>query len=215
MNIGTIARRSAGTGAAIAALLAIAPAANADVTPIWSTACGDPALSQPFLAWSDSTCYALTPGESSNSFSATGWTLSGGATIVTTTLYDGSQGSVLDLPPGGRAVSPGVWMNSAPSSLRTMVRSANHGAAKISIAYPATTGFGSPRAVGAVTTPHPSWALSHRLKLPVKARSSWQQAQLTLVGTGPKTGDTRLYNLYYQTTSYASDGSYSGDPRMH
>jgi hypothetical protein len=185
------------------------------VTPIWSTACGDPALSQPFLAWSDSTCYAPVPGESADNFSGDGWTLSGGATIVTTTLYDGTQGYVLDLPAGATAVSAGVWMNSAPSSLRTMVRSTNHGAAKISIAYPGTNGFGSPRPAGAVTTAHPTWTLSHRLRLPAKAKSNWRQAQLTLVGTGPKTGDTRIYNLYYQTTSYSTDGSYSGDPRMH
>lgn len=217
MNIGAIARRSAGTGAAIAALLAVAPiSASADVTPIWSTSCGDPALSQPFLAWADSTCYALAPGESQDSFSGTGWTLSGGATIVTATLYDGTQGYVLDLPPGGTAVSPGVWMNSAPSSVRTMVSSASHGAARISIAYPGANGFGSPLPAGTVTTPHPTWALSNRLKLPAKAKSSWQQVQLTLLGTGPKTaGHTRIYNLYYQTTSNTSNGSYSGDPRMH
>jgi hypothetical protein len=218
MNIGAISRRVAGTGAVTTALLALALVANAsaDVTPIWSTSCGDPALSQPFLAWGDSTCYALAPGESQDSFSATGWTLSGGAKIVTTTLSNGTQGSVLDLPSGGTAVSPVVSMNSAHPYVRAMVNSANHGAAKLSVAYLGANGFGSPRQAGVLTTPHPTWTLSHQLKLPDNPKSTWQQAQFTLLGTGPKAnGDTRIYNLYFLTTSSASLNSFSGDPRMH
>ena len=215
MNIGTIARRSAGTGAAIAALLAMVPAANADVTPIWSTACGDPALSQPFLAWHDNNCYALAPGESADSFSATGWTLSGGAAITTATLNDGTQGYVLDLPPGGTAVSPVMWVVGAHPYMRAMVSSADHGAAKTSIAYLGASGLGSSRPNGVLNAPSPTWKLSNHLNFPGYPKDTAQQVQLTLLGTGPRsTSHTRIYNLYYQTASNTSSGGFSSTPRM-
>lgn len=225
MNFGTIARRSAGTSAAIAALLVLASAANADVTPVFSTACSDPTLSQPFLSWHDSTCYALAPGEASDNFSGDGWTLSGGANVISATLYDGTQGDVLDLPSGGSAVSPPMWVNSVHPYLRAMLSSANHGAAKVSIAYLGVNGFGSSRPTGALSTPSTTWTLSNQLKLPGNPpNASLQLVQLTLLGTGgpagptgpagPKPGDTRIYNLYYQTASSTGTNTFSGDPRM-
>src|SRR5579862_2257724 len=94
--------RRAGIRIAVAALGA-APVAGALATPATAAAnpsstasCTDPALSQPFLAWGDDNWYALAPGEARDNFYGGGWTLTGGAHIVTTTLEDGTTGSVLD-----------------------------------------------------------------------------------------------------------------------
>lgn len=210
MNIGAIARRSAGTGAAIAALLAIAPAANADVTPVWSTACGDPALSQPFLASGDSSCYALMPGESPDSFSATGWTLSGGATITSTTLSDGAPGPVLNLPSGSTAISPPVWINSSDPTARTMVRDVV-GAEGVFfyISYPNQPWKNTGQFHGQGT----AWTLSNPINLQTNGLTSWQLAQFKFVAGG-NTSDFQIYNFYYQATSATSNGGVSGNPRM-
>jgi hypothetical protein len=43
------------------------------------------------------------PGRAgTNVFTGTGWTLSGGAKVVSATLADGTTGTVLDLPSGAR-----------------------------------------------------------------------------------------------------------------
>ena len=234
MNIGAIARRSAGTGAAIAALLAIAPAANADVTPVWSTACGDPTLSQPFLSWGDSSCYALLPGESADSFDATGWTLSGGATITTTTLYDGSQGSVLNLPSGSTAVSPTVWINSSDQTARTMVRNVVgaegvffyvsypnqpwkntgqfHGQGHGPGPGPGGPGPGGP-GPGPASASASAWTLSNPINLQSNGLTTCVPVQFEFV-PGGKTSDFQMYNFYYQASSQLGCGNFSGNPRM-
>jgi hypothetical protein len=210
MNIGAIARRSAGTGAAIAALLAIAPAAQADFTPVWSSACGDPALSQPFLAFGDSSCYTPAPGESADSFSGTGWTLSGGATIQTRTLYDGSQGSVLDLPSGSTAISPLVWVKSTDPTARTMVRNVV-GAEGVFfyISYLAQPWKNTGQVHGHGT----AWTLSDPVNLQSNGLTNWTLAQFKFV-PGGKASDFQIYNFYYQATSVPPGGTFSADPRM-
>jgi hypothetical protein len=212
MNIGAIARRSAGTGAAIAALLAITPAANADVTPIYVTGpCGDPALSQPFLAWGDSACYALAPGESPNSFSATGWTLSGGARIISTPLANGANGNVLNLPSGSTAISPPVWINSSDPTARTMVRDvAGAEGVYFYISYPNSAAW---KNTGQVHGTGTAWTLSNHINLQTSGLTDWQLAQFKFVAGG-NTSDFQIYNFYYQATSNTSNTNVTGDPRM-
>src|SRR6202035_3268533 len=91
----TLRRSSIGLSIAVAMLLA----GSAEAATV-STTCTAPALYQPFLSYLDGNGYSLAPGESIDNFSATGWTLSGGAKISTTKLADGTTGSVLTLPPG-------------------------------------------------------------------------------------------------------------------
>src|ERR1700748_2510925 len=101
-----VLRRAAGLGIGIAALLAgSAQAATFAPSPVDTSWCMSPLLTQPFSGAKDSNWYTLMPGESSGGFDGTGWTLSGGAKIVTTTEADGSTGTVLDLPSGSTAVS--------------------------------------------------------------------------------------------------------------
>jgi len=214
MNIAAIARCSAGTGAAIAALLAITPAANADgVSPVYLTGpCSDPALSQPFLAWSDSACYALMPGESRDSFSATGWTLSGGARIVSTPLADGARGNVLDLPSGSTAISPPVWINSSDPTARTMVRDvAGSQGVFFYISYPGSAAVW--KNTGQVHGTGTAWTVSGPINLQTGSLTGWQLARFKFV-PGGTASDFQVYNFYYQATSSTTNGSVSGTPRF-
>jgi hypothetical protein len=105
----------------LVAAFAAAPA-QAAVSPVDTSICSNPVLSQPFVSAGDFNWYMLMPGETPGNFDGSGWTLSGGAKIVTTTIADGSTASVLDLPSGSRAVSPTICVTSAYPTARAMVR---------------------------------------------------------------------------------------------
>lgn len=96
-----------------AALIALATAAPAGATvaptppavpPLDEGSCAHPALSQPMDIFGDFNTYGLAPGGTFND--ATGWQLSGGAKIVSTTQQDGTTGNVLELPGKSQATSP-------------------------------------------------------------------------------------------------------------
>ena len=92
MTHGVMIRRATTALAAIAGVLATG-ASSASATSAVNAAtatCTAPALAQPFSSASDTNWYAPLPGESWNSFPATGWTLSRGAKVVSTTLADGT-----------------------------------------------------------------------------------------------------------------------------
>jgi hypothetical protein len=98
------------SAAALVALTAAAPAGATvaatppAVPPLDEGSCAHPALSQPMDIFGDFNTYGLAPG---GMFSdATGWQLSGGAKIVSATQYDGTTGSVLELPGKSQATSP-------------------------------------------------------------------------------------------------------------
>ena len=82
---------------------------------------GQGLLTQPFLPFGDTNWYALPGGETYDNFNATGWTLSGGANIVSTKLYDGTKGYVLDMPKGAKAVSPTFCVSSNYPTAKAMV----------------------------------------------------------------------------------------------
>ena len=187
-----------GLGALAAGLMTVLPAqATAETT----TTCTEPVLSQPFLAFGDESWYSLTPGESNDNFAATGWTLSGGAKVVTTSLYDRTQGSVLELPTNAKAVSPATCVNNSYPYLRTMVRSYG-GGVKVSIAYANTSGgWGSAKQAGEVKSTKSEWQVSNKVKLESGPYTGWHLAQFTLTGTG-NSAHSEIYNFYL-------------DPRMH
>jgi hypothetical protein len=103
--------RLVGSVAALAAVLATASPASADIAdtppavpPLDEAACAHPALSQALSLFGDVNTYGLAPG---GMFSdATGWQLSGGAKITSTTQPSGSTGGVLELPGRSQATSP-------------------------------------------------------------------------------------------------------------
>ncbi len=194
------------------ATLGGAPAAAAAKTPgttdttvttsVDTSSCTEPALSQPFLAWGDSNWYALAPGEAADDFYGTGWTLTGGAQIVNTTLADGSTGEVLDLPRGSQAVSPTICLTSAYTTARMMVRNAsgsNGGSVGFSVSYVGTSTADAPLQTGAFKTTGSQgadggWMLSNPAYLDPSGAPGWQLMQITLSANGPK--EFQVYNLY-------------------
>src|SRR5438477_9933584 len=114
------ARRFVGLGVAVASL-ALFPGQAAAAT------CPNSLFSQPLLSFGDAGWYTLAPGESVDNFAGTGWSLSGGARIVTTTLADGARGAVLDLPAGGAAVSPPTCVTNDYPTARALVRNVTGG----------------------------------------------------------------------------------------
>jgi hypothetical protein len=180
-----------GLSALVACLAASPSPAIAETT----TTCTEPVLSQPFLAFGDENWYSLAPGESYDSFAGSGWTLSGGAKIATTTLYDGTQGYVLELPTSAQAVSPATCVNNSYPYLRTIVRSSSGGGAKISIAYETASGWGGSKATGEVKSTSTTWQLSNKIKVETGPYTGWHLAQFTLVGTG-KSAHAQIYNFY-------------------
>lgn len=199
--------RCVGLGVAVAALSAVpAAAATTSVatatTPVNTSSCAQALLSQPFFAWGDSNWYALAPGETADDFAGAGWTLTGGAKIVTATLEDGTTGSVLDLPRGSQAVSPTVCLTSAYPTARMMIRNvsgSNGGSVGFSVSYAGTSTANAPLQTGTFKTTSSAgvagdWALSDPADLDPSTAPGWQLMRITLAATGPK--ELQVYNLY-------------------
>jgi hypothetical protein len=185
-------RRSFGICAALGATLAIGPA-SASAADL----CTPSGVSQPFLEYGDSAWYSIVPGQTRDNVDGTGWDLSGGASVTSTTLAKGKTGQALKLPVNGRAVSPPMCVNNTYPYLRSMVSSTTQGSAKVYVSYLGPTGWGSPKSFGTLLASGTAWQLSPKVKFVLNSISGWQQAQLTLVGTGPKpTSNARIYNLY-------------------
>lgn len=164
-----------------------------------STNCTEPAVSQPFLSFGDSSWYSLAPGESYDQFTAAGWTLSNGAYIGSSTLQDGTTGSVLVLPNGSQAVSPPLCVDNSYPYLKAMLQAVHGGSVTFSISYMTTTGtYGSLRTDNA-QTPTGAWKLSSELGLGSGPYTGWNYAILTITGGGGKLAGaaSSLYNLYF------------------
>ncbi len=193
----------AGAVACLVASPALAASVN-ESSLAWgdTSSCGAPQLSQPFLTAKDSNWYALAPGESSDGFDGTGWTLSGGAAIQPGQLADGSTGSVLDLPSGGVAISPPMCVSSDYPTARTMVRNATGGdGVQVYVGYAGTKTEAQPQGSGQVHGNRTGWTTSPAFGIHPGSRSGWQLVRFTLVGGG-KTSDFQIYDFYV-------------DPRMH
>ncbi|MGO9957634.1 MAG: hypothetical protein ACLP50_16960 [Solirubrobacteraceae bacterium] len=194
--------RRVGLGVVLAACSA-APA-QAATTPVDTSMCSAPALSQPFLSWQDTNWYALAPGENADQFTGVGWVLSGGAKIVTTTLADGTTNSVLDLPGGSQAVSPTICLTSAYPEARMMVNNTtgdNGGKVDFSVSYAGTASATTPVQTGTFKTTgnggvSGDWALTDPVNLAPSTTPGWQPMQVTLTPSGPKKADFQIYNLY-------------------
>lgn len=112
------------TGAA-ATLLAVpmwsASTASGASTLIDTNPCNENALSQPFARWGDSSYYELAPGGDIEG-SLSGWTLSGGASVVTGSEPFGATGEVgkrsLSLPAGSSVQTPFTCVDAAYPTIR-------------------------------------------------------------------------------------------------
>lgn len=190
------ARRATGACAALAAALAVAPSAASAATST-STTCVAPTLTQQFAPFGDNNRYALAPGETNDSFNATGWKLSGGARVLTGSLFDGTKGDMLQLPSGAKAVSPAMCVTSAYASARAMIEDVSGSAGVAVSATYAADGHASGAvsvSTGTLSRSGAAWSASSVVKLKPLSLSGWQDATFTLTAGG--TGEYRLYNLY-------------------
>jgi hypothetical protein len=140
--------------------------------------------------------YALVPGQSVDSFAGGGWTLTGGAKILSTTLDGGKTGYALDLPSGARAVSPAMCVDSNWPTARTMMRNvAGSAGVSVSVAYLNDGPFSKPLTIATVTASGTTWAAPAAMNIHSKILTGPQQAQFTLTGTGSGS-EYQLYNFY-------------------
>jgi hypothetical protein len=181
--------------AAITAFIA-GSAQAATTTPIDTSACSNPLLTQPFLSAGDSNWYTLIPGQTPGNFDGTGWQLSGGARIVTTTLADGSMRSVLDLPSGSKAVSPTMCVTSDYPTARTMVRDVKGSEGVFFyVSYEGSSTWTNPKNTGQVHGQQTAWTLATPVNVQPSNTPGWQPVRFTFVAGG-NTSEFQLYNIY-------------------
>ncbi len=124
----SIPTRAAGVVAALAVsaiLVSSAFPAVSSAALISTGACDEASLTQPFKSWQDSGQYKLVPGGSFEE-GASGWTLSGGASVASGSEPFGATGAVgshsLYLPAGASAESPPTCVNAAYPTFRLFAR---------------------------------------------------------------------------------------------
>ena len=112
-------------GLVVATALSVMPAAAAHASIISVSACDGAPLTQPFLKWGDSDTYKLVPGGDFETI-AKGWSLTGGARVVSGSEPFGVTGSVgkysLYLPAGASAQAPFTCVDAAYPSFRFIDR---------------------------------------------------------------------------------------------
>lgn len=178
-------RLAIAVGAAVAALVPAA-AATAQVT---STAdCTDPAISQPFLSYKDTSWYFLAPGGDFSTPAAVadaGWQLSGGASIVSTTKPDGTTGYVLDLPSKATAVTPVMCVTKDDPLARMFVRDVVGGeGVQFFVSYAGTPTWTKPKSTGQVHGGAMQWQAIAPVNLQPYSVSGWQLVTFTFVAGG-------------------------------
>jgi hypothetical protein len=180
MNQWTIARRGLG----LAVLVATVAGGSAQAaTPAQTSACSQPnySITQPFAGLGDTNWYTLAPGQDAGGFNGAGWTLTGGARVVTTTLADGTTGRVLDLPAGSTAVSPPMCVNSDYPTARADLRQVASGSGtSVSVSY---TGGKTDGQSSGVVNGGSTWGASRVFQLHAGSLSGWQLAQYTFQGS--------------------------------
>lgn len=193
MNHRSIARRATGLAVLIAS---VAGGSAQAATPTGVSACSAPAysFSQPFAK--DNNWYTLAPGQNVNSFNGDGWTLTGGAKVVATTLADGTTGTVLDLPAGATAVSPPMCVSAAYPMAKAVVRDiVGPPSVRLSVQYTNTKSWQKPIVAGTFAGKPTQWATSQPLDLHPGNLFGWQQETFTLTG-GTNGSDAQVYNFW-------------------
>jgi hypothetical protein len=174
------------------------PPSGGSTTPT----CNAPALAQVYSWAQDVNWYAPVPGESWDSFSSGGWTLSGGAKVVSVTLADGLKGNVLDMPSGSKAITPQLCIsNSYPFGRTEMKNVKGTAGVAISVSYLGAKGWGGNVNSGSQAAVSTVWSLPSPFTIPASSVTGWQYAKFTFTAQG-SSSEYQLSNLYI-------------DPRMH
>jgi hypothetical protein len=167
------------------AAVGLAMSAPAQAATLDTSMCTNPALTQAFQPFGDQNYYAPMPGETASSFDATGWTLSGGAKIITTTLHNGTTSTVLDLPSGSKAVSPEVCVTSDYPTARGWVRDVKGSEGVFFyVSYAGTSTWTTPKNTGQIHGSATSWGLVTPVNLQPYNVAGWQPMRITLVPGG-------------------------------
>jgi hypothetical protein len=110
---------------AVAMTGAFASPASAGILTVSETSCGDETLTKPFAQFGDQAYYKLVSGGSFEN-GTTGWTLRGGAKVVSGNepwkVGGSSHGKSLVLPSGSSAISPVSCVGLAEPTLRFFVK---------------------------------------------------------------------------------------------
>lgn len=156
--------------------------------------CSPPALSQPFAAAGDLNAYMLAPGQAADNFDGSGWTLTGGAQIITTQLADGQTGQVLDLPSGSQAVSPTFCVRSNFPTARAVVNdvTGNEGV-QVSVSNNRTGG--ATDNAGVLNPSQPGWTASNPFNTGASIVPGQQHVQFTFTAAGTSS-EYQIYNFY-------------------
>lgn len=127
----------------VAAFAAIAPSAHAGLLSLATGPCGQ-VESQPFAQFGDSNTYVAAPGGSFET-GAVGWTLRGGAQVVSgNESYNIVGGShSLSLPAGSSATSPAQCTGIDHPSMRFFVRNTGSSSSRLKVyaTYPLLLGL--------------------------------------------------------------------------
>lgn len=182
-------RRPLGLGVMVLALVALpVQAASAD-----TSSCQTPSVSQPFLSYGDSNWYTLVPGEVDDSFVGDGWGLTGGASVVSTTLADGTTGTVLDLPPGSSATSP-VFCVESGMPIARMITQMVGGPKSNATAFQVWNANGTTLGGAMGVLGNTAWALSPPVNVAPGSFAGWKQVYVTFTAKA-KSGDLQLYDF--------------------
>jgi len=156
--------------------------------------CSVPQLSQPFAAAGDLNAYMLAPGQAADNFNGSGWTLSGGAQIVTTQLADGQTGQVLDLPSRSQAVSPTFCVRSNFPTARAMVNAVT-GNEGVQVSVSNNRTGGGAIGVGVLKPSQPGWTISDPFDTGASTAFGQQQVQFTFTAAGTSS-EYQVYDFY-------------------
>jgi len=187
-------RRSLGMSGVLAVVLAGLAASPAMAgTRSANAPCSPPQLSQPFASTGDPNWYMLAPGQTPDSFDATGWTLTGGAKLLTTTLADGETGQVLDLPSGSQAISPRFCVQSDFQTARGVVQDlAGSEGVTVSVSYDRGD---SSQSTGVLQGDGTGWTVSAPVGVAPASRPGQQHVQFTLAAGGTDS-EFQVYDFY-------------------
>jgi hypothetical protein len=187
--------------------------------------CRDQQFGQPFSFWpgGQTHWYTLVPGQSPNNFTGTGWTLSGGAQVLSDRLADGTTGSVLSLPPGSSATSPPTCVSSWYTDARMLARVVNPPAPRSfpgfgwGGSYPRPSYWWNPFTSNQLTftvTPAGSSVPSH--SSPVLVHAYWWLTPSVLVTPGNHASRQVRFTLTSHETAHTFEVyDLYADPRMH
>jgi hypothetical protein len=180
---------------AVASAKAPARASDPGAKASGASSCAAPALSQPFLPWGDANEYTPFPGETFDSVDGLGWTLQGGATLVTSALQDGSSGQVLDMPAGSVVVSTPLCVDASnyPSARAMVADVTGTEGVTVEVSYVSGADWSRLMPAGNIKNTAGGWYPSKPIMLHAGGLQGMHLLRLVLVAGA---GEYRVYNLF-------------------